>query len=321
YPRRDGEEHRRRCFEYRELSTDEAREDFFAEHGVRWTEFARLGYFDIVRYSVVDPMHNLLLGIAKTQWYGQWIKTNTLRADTKLKERELHLIHNFLETFEAPLWAGRLPLRVGEPAGGSLTADEYKFAVTGPWAMIVTPQIPMVWDTFIKEAERSHQAASTKYKAAKKDWQNNPHAAERPTAPSPRMIRGEELNFLLFAQALKILVGSAIRIDKVPVAADLLTKYLLEFAQLYGADEMKPNHHWAVHIPDQILDFGPVYTFWAFLTERLNKILKNLNSNNWTGGRLEVSMMREFHRKVAFDAVVSRDHIFVPVVLQRPCTG
>jgi hypothetical protein len=39
--------------------------------------------------------------------------------------------------YEAPLWAGHLPLRVGEPAGGSLTADEYKFAVTGPWAIIV----------------------------------------------------------------------------------------------------------------------------------------------------------------------------------------
>jgi hypothetical protein len=41
--------------------------------------------------------------------------------------------------FESPLWAGRLPMRVGEPAGGSLTADEYKFAVTGPWAIIVCP--------------------------------------------------------------------------------------------------------------------------------------------------------------------------------------
>jgi hypothetical protein len=41
------------------------------------------------------------------------------------------------QKFEAPLWAGRLPLQVGEPAGGSLTADEYKFAVTGPWAIIV----------------------------------------------------------------------------------------------------------------------------------------------------------------------------------------
>jgi len=40
--------------------------------------------------------------------------------------------------FESPLWAGRLPLRVGEPAGGNLTADEYKFAVTAPWPIIVS---------------------------------------------------------------------------------------------------------------------------------------------------------------------------------------
>lgn len=67
---------------------------------------------------------------------------------------------------------------------------------------------------------------------------------------------------------------------------------------------MKPNHHWAIHIPAQIYDYGPLYTFWAFLIERLNKILKNLNSNNWTGGRLEVSMMREFHRSAGLDGVV-----------------
>lgn len=67
---------------------------------------------------------------------------------------------------------------------------------------------------------------------------------------------------------------------------------------------MRPNHHWAVHIPEQISLYSPLNGFWAFLTERLNKILKNLNSNNWTGGRLEVSMMREFHRSTRIDSVV-----------------
>ena len=40
--------------------------------------------------------------------------------------------------FEAPLWAGRLPLRMGDPAGGSLSSDEYKFAATTPLPMIVS---------------------------------------------------------------------------------------------------------------------------------------------------------------------------------------
>ncbi|KAJ7865085.1 hypothetical protein B0H13DRAFT_2353148 [Mycena leptocephala] len=76
--------------------------------------------------------------------------------------------------------------------------------------------------------------------------------------------------------------------------------------QLYGANAMKPNHHWAVHVPEQVLDYGPLYGIWAFLTERLNKVLKNLNSNNWSGGLLEVSMMREFHRMAQLEGMLNR---------------
>jgi hypothetical protein len=121
----------------------------------------------ILCYTVIDPMHNLLLGmvsfscatinstafsfegIAKSQWYNYWIQ-NGLRANTPTQQRELNIIHDLLESVSwfritaqsqinmfTPLWAGCLPLRVGEPAGGSLTADEYKFAATGPWAIAV----------------------------------------------------------------------------------------------------------------------------------------------------------------------------------------
>lgn len=84
---------------------------------MRWTEFARLPYVDLVRYTIIDPMHNMLLGwyilcsmhegltahcigLVKTQWYHQWIlrKPQTLRGDTTARERELNLIHKFLET-------------------------------------------------------------------------------------------------------------------------------------------------------------------------------------------------------------------------------
>lgn len=73
---------------------------------------------------------------------------------------------------------------------------------------------------------------------------------------------------------------------------------------------MKPNSHWAVHYPDQIADFGPVYCFWNFLGERLNKVLKNFNSNGWVGGRLEVSMMRAFQRDVQVEALVRSSYFY-----------
>lgn len=62
FPARSGEEHRRLCYRYRDLSSEEDKNLFFSMHGVRWTEFARLDYFDLVKYTVIDPMHNLLLG-------------------------------------------------------------------------------------------------------------------------------------------------------------------------------------------------------------------------------------------------------------------
>ena len=59
--------------------------------------------------------------------------------------------------FESPSWAGEL-------AGGSLSADEYKFATVAPWAIIVrfsvmkpnisfrVVQILVVWEEFLDEA-------------------------------------------------------------------------------------------------------------------------------------------------------------------------
>jgi hypothetical protein len=151
---RNGEEFRQKSYEYRSLDGEDARKRFFDAHGVRWTEFARLNYFDVVRCSVIDPMHNLLQGVVKNQWFSRWIKKSSLRPATDRRRRELSAIHDFMDSvscltsfeliiyslldqFESPLWAGTLPARVGETSGGSLTSDEYKFAATTPWPIIV----------------------------------------------------------------------------------------------------------------------------------------------------------------------------------------
>ena len=35
------------------------------KNGARYSELLRLRYFDVIRFHVVDPMHNLFLGIPK----------------------------------------------------------------------------------------------------------------------------------------------------------------------------------------------------------------------------------------------------------------
>lgn len=59
---------------------------------------------------------------------------------------------------------------------------------------------------------------------------------------------------------------------------------------------MKPNHHWVTHIFDQLLDYGPVYGFWAFPVERMNRVLCLTNINNRENGEIESTFMSEFER-------------------------
>ncbi|KIK78458.1 hypothetical protein PAXRUDRAFT_28616 [Paxillus rubicundulus Ve08.2h10] len=274
---RNGEEHHKGCFEEKSLQTDEECEEYFQKHGVQWTELAQLPYFNLVWHTIIDPMHNLLLGIVKTQWYNWWIQTSALRASTQSRACELNIIHKFLNV------------------------------------------IPVVWDAFIEEAENEHQTSLTSFSKRQaqfmKDWKawqewqavppstskgkgkkgkkgtNDDKEPKPPKSPKVCMQRGEPTNFLHPLAALKIFCGSSIKLDMLPRAKELLQGYLFGFKQMYGAESMKPNFHWAVHLAQQIRDYGPVYNFWAFLSERLNKVLKSSNSNNWTGGQIEISMM------------------------------
>ncbi len=106
---------------------------------------------------------------------------------------------------------------------------------------------------------------------------------ELPSRPIPCMQKDEPRMFLHLATAMKLFMGRSINEEVVKKAQYHLQKYLLYFwqvsllflviisltlpSQLYGKDAMKLNHHWSMHLQDQVLDYGPVYDFWTFLME------------------------------------------------------
>ncbi|KAG0692848.1 hypothetical protein DFH29DRAFT_881990 [Suillus ampliporus] len=289
-------------------------------------------------------MHNLFLGIVKTLWYNQWIQTSALCKSTDKRARELDVIHRFLAMFEVSLWAGKLPSRVGEPAGGSLSADEYKLAATYTWPIIIL----IVWETYLVEATEDYNNAKKRFPKAQEahnkkldEWKarkagaSSMHTSKKrkvdaepkpPKDPHPHLHPDEPINLLRLSTALKIFCGSSISEDLLPRASTLFQDFLFEYQQLYGAKAMKPNFHWAVHLEEQIRDFGPVYNFWTFLSEQLNKLLKSSNLNNWTtGGQLEISMMREFLRGMHMEAlahmVINKSQIAVEKTIFEQILG
>ncbi|EMD34886.1 hypothetical protein CERSUDRAFT_75776 [Gelatoporia subvermispora B] len=291
FPPRSGEAHRNHAEAYQQLSTSSERDEFFQAHAARYYAMSRLPYFDAVRMSVIDPMHNILLGVIKTQWYDTWIVTRTLRERTSTKKvpRELDQVHDYLAQFEMPAWVGRLPRDVGYPAGGSLTSDEWK-----AMALVYLPLIiPLVWEDSCKAADQEYQKRLASWHKSEEKRQHRiakgKHRADgKPEPPEPkpqlRMHPQDADNFLSLAAALKILLARSI------------DDYLDGFFKLHPS-HIKPNFHFITHIFTQIEDFGPVYGFWTFLFERLNKILKNYAVNNHDGGELEVTFMREFDRE------------------------
>ncbi|KAL5489731.1 hypothetical protein ACEPAI_4563 [Sanghuangporus weigelae] len=168
YAPRTGDEHRRLARQYRNAEPGDEpgqREDLFKKLRTRYFTMSRLKYFDAVRMSAIDPMHNILLGICKNQWLVSWVRNGVLRERTRRKTRELDQIHEYLSTFEMPSWVGRLPNQVGYPAGGALSADEYKALV-----LIYCPIIvPLIWREWQPLAQADFNKALEKWEANERD--------------------------------------------------------------------------------------------------------------------------------------------------------
>ncbi|KAF7348324.1 hypothetical protein MSAN_01786200 [Mycena sanguinolenta] len=320
---------------------------------------------------VIDPMHNLFLGVVKTHFYHIWVQLNVLR-----KTKELRSLHALLSKLKLPAHLGRLPSLIGEPAGGSLTADQWLNFCT-----IVAPlTIPQLWQEYIPEespqelAQRRVQEITAileaKRAAAAAARQTLPEApigkrARRPTARAaemdidpddtarldsganddsdddsyglnptqqkkrrrqqqqdrqstieedeardnatpPNLHPDDPKNFLKLASAVKILVAHTITEADLTQADSFLREYCWELVDLYGAEVIRPNHHYATHTAQSVRNYGPLHEFWTFLFERLNKVLKSYKTPNHAGGELETSFFREFQRTVQQSRLLSQ---------------
>ena len=153
---------------------------------------------------------------------------------------------------------------------------------------------------------------------------------KRPKTPEPpeyeylpRRVPEEIPMYLSLATSLRIVFATCLTHEQVERARDLMTFFLTEYQrvrdyyglliipikpslQIYGKDALKPNFHWATHQFEQLYNFGSMSNFWCFLPERLNGVLKSVNSNYWKHGVMESTFMHGF---LADSAVLRIVHI------------
>ena len=77
-PRSD-KEHRAAADRVRQARTQTDAKKFSSESGARYSVLFQLPYYDAIRFALIDPMHNLLLGSAK-HVLKTWIEMGILRS-------------------------------------------------------------------------------------------------------------------------------------------------------------------------------------------------------------------------------------------------
>ena len=131
---KDAIEHRRNAIIWKHQQTKKDRTNHVRRTHVRWSEMLRLPYFDPIRFLVVDPMHNLFLGIA------HWIVKRLWIEGGKISKSDLELMENRARNIKIPADLGRIPYKIGTGDGFSgYTADQWK-------SFIMIYAIPLMWD-------------------------------------------------------------------------------------------------------------------------------------------------------------------------------
>ena len=146
WPSRDVQTHKVDAAQYLMAKSEEEQNRFTKLRGVRYSALLEIPYFDPIRFHVIDPMHNLLLGTAK-HIMETWTSCNILTTK-KFKQ-----IEGRIQSIKIPKDVGRLPLKISSSFSG-FTADQWRnWTITfSPVALkgIIPQEHLTCWLLFVK---------------------------------------------------------------------------------------------------------------------------------------------------------------------------
>lgn len=76
-----------------------------------------------------------------------------------------------------------------------------------------------------------------------------------------------------FVRVCSILVCRIVSISGLKEAHTRLVEMVKDIEREYGPKKITPNLHLCLHLCECSLDYGPLYAFWCFSTERMNGLL------------------------------------------------
>lgn len=123
WPRRCNVLHRRYADKVKNAGSKTKQEKLATQYGCYFSILLELEYFDAVRFTVIDPMHNLFLGTAK-RMFQLWIEKDLLTKD------KLKVIEERINKLDVGTGVGRLPHKIASNHG------RYKASQWKNWTVI-----------------------------------------------------------------------------------------------------------------------------------------------------------------------------------------
>lgn len=143
---RTSSDHRSHCQQVMNETTKSGIRKMESKYGVRFSVLLSLPYFDPIRFTAIDTMHNLYLGTGKHA-FKVWISENVLTKDN------LAEIDRRIRLFQVPSGVGRLPTNVSSNYGG-FKAEQWRTWITvySPVVLkgILPPNHLQCWLLFVR---------------------------------------------------------------------------------------------------------------------------------------------------------------------------
>ena len=102
----------------KKANTESQRKEIESDFGARYSLLYELQYYNTISSLVIDPMHCLLLGIAK-KFFKVWTLSNIVLPE------HYTTIQNKVDSFKCPPDIGRIPYKIASKFSG-LKADQWK---------------------------------------------------------------------------------------------------------------------------------------------------------------------------------------------------
>ena len=144
WTKRSKEKHNRHSVKLLDCSTRKQYEEKAKQYGIHYSILTKLDYFDAVRFHIIDPMHNLFLGIAKKTW--------KLWMENVFSKQDLVKINKKIEQMNIASDVGRIGSNISSNYG-NFTAQEWKNWTTIQSLYVLSGILPQshlqLWERFV----------------------------------------------------------------------------------------------------------------------------------------------------------------------------